>query len=256
MTSFESEASIEEKLIRQLTEGKSQWTFRDDIRSFDDLWDNFRRILVQNNKEIFDAHPLTDNEFLQVQNQLRFTSFYDAAVWLIGENGVVRVMIQREDASLGRVYPVVFKRADIAGGSSVYEVVHQIRFLRKEAMNRDRRGDVTLLINGLPMIHIELKNRSHPYMDGFRQIKQYLKENAFRDIFSTLQMFVVSNASDTRYIATASESELNEKFLSTWLDEANRPVTDYLSFAKAVLSIPEAHQWCLNIRSWTVNERP
>lgn len=63
MTSFESEASIEEKLIRQLTEGKSQWTFRDDIRSFDDLWDNFRRILVQNNKEIFDAHPLTDNEF-------------------------------------------------------------------------------------------------------------------------------------------------------------------------------------------------
>ena len=50
MTSFESEASIEEKLIRQLTEGKSQWTFRDDIRSFDDLWDNFRRILVQNNK--------------------------------------------------------------------------------------------------------------------------------------------------------------------------------------------------------------
>lgn len=101
MTSFESEASIEEKLIRQLTEGKSQWTFRDDIRSFDDLWDNFRRILVQNNKEIFDAHPLTDNEFLQVQNQLRFTSFYDAAVWLIGENGVVRVMIQREDASLG-----------------------------------------------------------------------------------------------------------------------------------------------------------
>lgn len=242
MTSFESEASIEEKLIRQLTEGKSQWTFRDDIRSFDDLWNNFRRILVQNNKEIFDAHPLTDNEFLQVQNQLRFTSFYDAAVWLIGENGVVRVMIQREDASLGRVYPVVFKRADIAGGSSVYEVVHQIRFLRKEAMNRDRRGDVTLLINGLPMIHIELKNRSHPYMDGFRQIKQYLKENAFRDIFSTLQMFVVSNASDTRYIATASDSELNEKFLSTWLDEGNRPVTDYLSFAKAVLSIPEAHQ--------------
>ncbi len=151
-------------------------------------------------------------------------------------------MIQREDASLGRVYPVVFKRADIAGGSSVYEVVHQIRFLRKETMNRNRRGDVTLLINGLPMIHIELKNRSHPYMDGFRQIKQYLKENAFRDIFSTLQMFVVSNASDTRYIATASESELNEKFLSTWLDEDNRPVTDYLSFAKAVLSIPEAHQ--------------
>ena len=109
-------------------------------------------------------------------------------------------------------------------------------------MNRDRRDDVTLLINGLPMIQIELKNRSHPYREAFNQIKKYLKEGAFRDIFSTLQMFVVSNASDTRYIATAGESDLNEKFLSAWLDEDNQPVTEYIAFAKAVLSIPAAHR--------------
>lgn len=131
---------------------------------------------------------------------------------------------------------------DIAGGSSVYEVVHQIEFPRKEQMNRDRRGDVTLLINGLPMIHIELKNRHHPYKEAFNQIKKYLKEGVFRDIFSTLQMFVVSNGSDTRYIAAAAESGLNEKFLSSWLDDANQPITDYLSFAKSVLSIPAAHK--------------
>lgn len=242
MSRYESEASIENKLIQQLTEGKSQWIFRDDIRTIEDLWENFRNILIQNNKDIFDENPLTDNEFQQVQNQLRFTSFYDAAAWLIGENGVARVMIQREDASLGREYPVVFKRDDIAGGSSVYQVVHQINFLRKEVMNRDRRGDVTLLINGLPMIHVELKNRNHSYMEGFNQIKGYLKEGAFRDIFSTLQMFVVSNATDTRYIATAAENKLNEKFLSTWLDEDNQPVTGYLEFAEAVLSVPAAHR--------------
>lgn len=242
MTSFESEESIENKLIAQLSEGESQWTFRKDIRTFDDLWANFRNILIQNNKEIFDEHPLTDLEFQQVQNQLRFPTFYDAARWLIGENGVVRVHIQREDASLGTVYPVVFKRADIAGGSSVYEVVHQLSFDRRDAMNRDRRGDVTLLINGLPMIHIELKNRSHPYMEAFNQIKKYLKEGVFRDIFSTLQMFVVSNATDTRYIAAASESELNEKFLSAWLGDDNEPITNYIEFAKAVLSIPAAHR--------------
>ena len=109
-------------------------------------------------------------------------------------------------------------------------------------MNRDRRGDVTLLINGLPMIQIELKNRSHPYREAFNQIKKYLKEGAFRDIYSALQMFVVSNASDTRYIATAGESDLNEKFLSAWLDEDNQPVTEYIAFAKAVLSIPAAHR--------------
>ena len=55
-------------------------------------------------------------------------------------------------------------------------------------------------------------------------------------------MFVVSNAADTRYIATAGESDLNEKFLSAWLDEDNQPVTEYLAFAKAVLSIPAAHR--------------
>lgn len=242
MAGFESEAMIEEKLIRQLTQGNSQWTFRNDLRTFDDLWANFRKILEQNNKDIFDEHPLTDNEFHQVQNQLRFTSFYDAGKWLMGENGIVRVGIQREDASLGSVYPVVFKRADIAGGSSVYEVVHQVQFPRWEAMNQSRRGDVTLLINGLPMIHIELKNRSHPYREGFNQIKKYLKEGAFQDIFSTLQMFVVSNASDTRYIAAASAQDLNEKFLSAWLDEDNKPITDYLAFAEKVLSIPAAHE--------------
>lgn len=161
---------------------------------------------------------------------------------MLGENGIARVSIQREDASLGTVQPVVFKRVDITGGSSVYEVVHQIEFERKEKMNRDRRGDVTLLINGLPMIHIELKNRSHPYKEAFNQIKKYLKEGAFRDIFSCLQMFVVSNGTDTRYIAAASENALNEKFLSVWLDDNNQPQSDYLTFSKAVLSIPAAHK--------------
>lgn len=242
MTAFEPELNIEEHLIQQLTEKQSQWTLRDDIRTMQDLWENFRRILVLNNKELFDEHPLTDLEFLQIQDQLRFPTFYDAAKWLMGENGIARLRVQREDAALGTVYPVVFKRVDIAGGSSVYEVVHQIEFPRKEQMNRDRRGDVTLLINGLPMIHIELKNRHHPYKEAFNQIKKYLKEGVFRDIFSTLQMFVVSNGSDTRYIAAAAESGLNEKFLSSWLDDANQPITDYLSFAKSVLSIPAAHK--------------
>ena len=242
MTSYESEESMEQHLLRQLTEQQSQWTLREDLHTIQDLWDNFRRILVNNNKELFDAHPLTDGEFLQVQNQLRFPTFYDGAKWMLGENGVARVDIQREDASLGTIHPVVFKRVDVAGGSSVYEVVHQIQFPRKEALDRNRRGDVTLLINGLPMIHIELKNRAHPYMEAFNQIKKYLKEGVFRDIFSTLQMFVVTNGADTRYIAAAAENSLNPQFLSLWLDNKNQPQTDYLSFARDVLSIPAAHR--------------
>lgn len=107
MTAFEPELNIEEHLIQQLTEKQSQWTLRDDIRTMQDLWKNFRRILVLNNKELFDEHPLTDLEFLQIQDQLRFPTFYDAAKWLMGENGIARVSVQREDAALGTVYPVV-----------------------------------------------------------------------------------------------------------------------------------------------------
>ena len=102
MTTFESEASIEEKLIQQLVEGESQWTFRGDIHTFDDLWNNFRKILIQNNKEIFDEHPLTDSEFQQVQNQLRFPTFYDAAQWLMGENGIVRSVSNGKMPNWGR----------------------------------------------------------------------------------------------------------------------------------------------------------
>lgn len=79
-------------------------------------------------------------------------------------------------------------------------------------------------------------------MDGFRQIKKYIAEGKFRGIFSNVQMFVVSNAVDTKYFAAARDTELKQKFISGWLDKENLPVCDYIDFAKAVLKIPEAHE--------------
>ena len=108
--------------------------------------------------------------------------------------------------------------------------------------DQNRRFDVSLLINGIPLIHIELKNRQHSYMDGFRQIKKYIREGKFTGVFSAVQMFVVSNAVDTKYFAAATEDQLNEKFLSGWEDADSVPVSDYLKFASQVLKIPEAHQ--------------
>lgn len=79
-------------------------------------------------------------------------------------------------------------------------------------------------------------------MDAFRQIKKYIGEGKFTGIFSAVQMFVISNGVDTRYFSAASDTELNPKFMSCWLDKDNNPVTDYLEFAKNVLRIPEAHE--------------
>ena len=238
----ELESIIEQKLIDQLIYGESQWTYRADLKTEEDLWNNFRYILEQNNKDRLNGEQLTDAEFDQVKNQLQFSSFYKAGEWLVGENGKVMVHVQRDTEKL---HLVVMNHEHIAGGSSVYEVINQYRALIDEDVQikaQDRRFDVTLMINGLPMIHIELKNKQHSYMEGFRQIKKYIGEGKFAGIFSAVQMFVISNGLDTKYFSAASDTELNPKFISGWLDKDNNPVTDYLEFAKSVLRIPEAHE--------------
>lgn len=239
----ELESVIEQKLIEQLIYGDSQWTYREDLKTEADLWKNFRYILEQNNKERLNGEPLSDVEFEQVKNQLQFSSFYKAGEWLVGENGKVMVHVQRDTE---RLHLVVMNHEHIAGGSSVYEVINQYNALKMDedsSVNaRDRRFDVTLMINGLPMIHIELKNKQHSYMDGFRQIKKYIGEGKFTGIFSAVQMFVISNGVDTKYFSAASDTELNPKFISGWLDKENNAVSDYLDFAKSVLRIPEAHE--------------
>ena len=239
----ELEAIIEQKLIEQLVYGDSQWVYREDLKTEEDLWENFKYILEQNNKDRLNGDSLSDSEFEQVKNQLQFSSFYKAGEWLVGENGKVQVHVQRDTE---RLHLVVMNHEHIAGGSSVYEVINQYSALKTDensnAPARDRRFDVTLMINGLPMIHIELKNKQHSYMDGFWQIKKYIGEGKFTGIFSAVQMFVISNGVNTKYFSAASDTELNPKFISGWLDENNNPVADYLDFAKCVLRIPEAHE--------------
>ena len=236
----ELEAIIERKLIEKLCDRDSQWTYRPDIRTEDALWDNFKYILEQNNKDKLADIPLSEAEFAKIKNDVSHATFYDAGKWLVGENGKVYVHVQRGNETL---HLVVMNNEHIAGGTSVYEVINQYQsFKSSEDDDHNRRFDVTLLINGVPMIHIELKNKEHSYMEGFRQIKKYIGEGKFRGLFSNVQMFVVSNAVDTKYFSAARDTELDKTFLSGWLDRKNLPVTDYIEFADQVLGIPEAHE--------------
>lgn len=239
---YTMEAKIEKQMIDQLISGESQWTYREDLKTEDLLWKNFFEKLEQNNVSALDGNPLTNQEKEQIKNQLNFVNYYEAAKWIVGENGIAKVQVQRENASLGSVRLEVLWRDNVAGGKSSYEVVNQVIREKNSQNDQDRRLDVTLLINGLPMIHIELKRRSEPFMDAFRQIKKYEKEGKFRGIYSTTQMFVVSNGTETRYIAAARENKLNEQFLIKWVDENNTPVVNLMDFTSHVLSIPRAHQ--------------
>ena len=103
--------------------------------------------------------PLTDKEFETIKTELllRTKTPFDAAKWLKGENGMARITIEREEPQLGSVSLILYSNQDIGGGISTYEVVHQIAKRGSNIEARDRRFDVTLLINGLPIVQIELK---------------------------------------------------------------------------------------------------
>ncbi|EHI74981.1 type I site-specific deoxyribonuclease [Streptococcus criceti] len=236
------EVELENQLIERLITGESQWSLRDDLRTEEDLWGNFFAKLEQNNTAALNGHPLTDQEKEQIKGQLDFTSYYEAAKWLVGENGIAKVDLQREDASLDNARLSVIWRDNVAGGKSSYEVVHQVIRNRSKELERDRRTDVSLLINGLPLIHIELKSASHSTDEAFNQIQKYDREGKFRGLYSSIQMFVISNKTNTRYIAAAKADKLNRKFLTKWVDKKNQPVEDLFAFAQQVLSIPRAHQ--------------
>ena len=237
------ESQMEELLIKQLSCDVSQWTYRDDLKCEADLWNNLREKLNRNNIDKLQGIPLTDGEMSQVKSFLldQAATTYKAARWLSGEHQVAQIPILRDDASLGEVSLMAVNSREVAGGSSSYEVINQYQAVKGDGSERNRRFDVTLLINGLPLIHIELKNRDHPFMDAFRQITKYCEEGKFRGLMGLVQMFVVSNGEQTRYIAADNHGNMNEKFLTRWVDESNEPIENYLSFAKAALNIPAAH---------------
>ena len=253
-TIHRDEAEIEQRLIDVLGEGHNQWTYRPDIKSEGALWQNLREKITHNNLSELGDVPLTDKEFDAIKTELllKTQTPFDAAKWLKGENGIARLSIEREEASLGRLPLVLYSNQDIGGGISTYEVVHQVAKQRESIDRRARRFDVTLLINGLPIVQIELKQvtAKDGVYQAFNQIKKYAEEGLFRNnIFSTLQLFVVSNEQTTRYFANALPKDMHKKFLFSWRTKDNKKVDPLYEFCKQVLNIPYAHRL---IASYTI----
>lgn len=245
------EAEVERRLIEVLGEGHNQWNYRPDLKSEDDLWKNLRKIITQNNLAEIGEMPITDHEFETIRTELlqKTKTPFEAAKWLKGENGIARITVEREDSTLGSMSLVLYSNQDIGGGISTYEVVNQIAKQKTDETGRDRRFDVTLLINGLPIVQIELKqvSASDGYFQAFNQIKKYAEEGVFRNnIFSTLQLFVVSNEQTTRYFANAMPKDLHRKFLFSWRTHDNEKVENLYEFVKLALNIPDAHRLIAN----------
>ena len=241
------EYELEQTLIEILTSRENQWTYRNDIKTEAAMWDNIRAHINRINIAKLNDTPLTDKEFASLRTAYRSATQtpFQAAQWLRGENGRCSLTIDREDVKLGRITLELFSNKDIAGGISSYEVVNQIQPEGEHTL----RSDVTLLINGLPIIHIELKAESAKdgYMQAFDQIKRYANSGFFQGIFASTQLFVISNKVATKYFARPANNsdkayESAKKFLFNWRTPDNEPVEDLFDFAREVLSIPTAHE--------------
>ena len=242
------ENEIEKRFIELLSTEQNQWTYRADLKTEKDLWNNLRGHINRINKKELADIPLTDSEFENVQSRFKAETAtpFKASQWLRGENGIASIKIPSEEKRIGKDLTLdIFSNKDICGGISSYEVVNQIT----PDTDRNMRGDVTLLINGLPIIHIELKAEyaKDGYMQAFEQIKRYAKEGFFNGIYATTQIFIISNKVATKYFARpASNDEKSfdgtKGFWFNWRTTENENVDELFAFTKQVLSIPMAHE--------------
>lgn len=136
----------------------------------------------------------------------------------------------------------IFDREEISAGKSRYQIAQQPRFSPRSDLYPKQRGDLMLLINGMPMFHIELKRSGVPISQATNQIERYHKAGAFSGIFSLVQVFVAMTPEECRYFTNTS-GQLNPAFYFRWADFNNVYMNDWDKVATHFLSIPMAHQF-------------
>ncbi len=238
-----SELIFEKEVIEYLCNIGSvkQWKYRNEIKTTEDLWNNFKRIIETNNQDKLSA-PLNNNEFAQVKRIINnLNTPYKAGQFLYGVNGVSEIYVELDNGK--KVYLTIFDQDQVGAGNTVYEIVNQIERPRIIEGKQNRRFDITLLINGLPIIQIELKKAMRSANESLNQMEQYIAEKQYSDIYSTLQILVAMTPHEIRYMANTTFDMFNKAFAFQWQDElTSLPVVSWKEFSDKVLSIPMAHE--------------
>ena len=243
---FTKEADFEEALIKVL----SNKGWENEVISHpteQDLIDNWANILFENNRGIdrLNNYPLTNGEMQQIMEQinnlrtpLKLNGFINGkTVSIIRDNPNDKQHFGKE------ISLKIYDRREIAAGQSRYQIVQQPVFPTKPKILNDRRGDLMLLINGMPVIHIELKKSGIPVSQACQQIEKYSHEGVFTGLFSLVQIFVAMTPEESKYFANPGpDGSFNPNYYFNWADFDNEPINNWKSIASSLLSIPMAHQ--------------
>lgn len=246
MDHFDKEADFENALIAAL----QSYGWEKKVIQYSteqDLIQNWANILFENNREIdrLNECPLIPEEMDELLEQIRSLRTPLALNGFI--NGKT-VSITRKNPADKRHYGkevslMIYNRYEIAAGKSRYQIVEQPLFPRHEKVLQDRRGDLMLLINGMPVFHIELKKSGVPVQEAVNQIEKYAHEGVFTGLFSLVQVFLAMNPEETLYFANPGpDGKFNPDFYFHWADANNDPINNWKQIAEQLLSIPMAHQ--------------
>ena len=211
---YQTESQLEENMINNLV---SQGYERLDVRSMDDLYVNLR---VQ-------IERLNDIKFSESEWKRFLLEYLDAP-----NDGIIEKTRKIQE---NHIYDFIFddgrlRNIKIIDKKNIHnnhlQVVNQVTVAKN-------RYDVSILVNGLPLVHIELKKRGVNIREAFNQIQRYEDEsfNLDNSLYKFVQIFVISNGTYTRYFANTTERDKsNYEFTCEWADAKNRVIVDLEDF--------------------------
>ena len=234
MGSYESESKLEDRMIDQLRKQGYQYV---EINDVNELEKNFREQVNLHNRGELNFKDLSDKEFERLMVKISGKGIFQSAKELRQKQD-----IQRDDGSV--VYLELFNTKDWCRNN--FQVTHQTTVEGKYT----NRYDVTILINGLPLVQIELKRRGIDMKEAFNQIQRY-KRHSYSGLYKFIQLFIISNGVDTKYFANGDQ-ELNYGFTFYWTDVNNERITNLEQFC--VFFLDRCHIGKMIARYMIINE--
>lgn len=239
-----AEDKFEQAVIQELV--SEEWDYLPAYSgvTVDKLYQQWRDILNKNNAHRLEGTPLSDSEFDQVVLELnKNKTTYDAQLMLAGAGGVGAIPLNRDDGS--QLELEIFYGDEVAGGRSRYEIFNQITFNNlTNSLSAKRRIDIMLLINGLPVAHVEEKDQSlQNQWNAFEQLKKYHGDGMYTGLFSFVQVQFIMSQSLAYYFSRPKNVEsYNHDFVFSWRDEQGKEVTDAMRFIHEVMGIPALYR--------------
>ncbi|SES13008.1 type I restriction endonuclease subunit R [Salipaludibacillus aurantiacus] len=215
--SYQTEAKLEENMIKQLI---NQGYEPVKIPNYASLITNFRSQINLFNEKKLNGYPLTDNEFNRLLTTIEGKSIFHSAKILRDKQ-----IIERDDGT--QVYIELLNTRDWC--KNLFQVTTQTTVTGKY----ENRYDVTILINGLPLVQVELKRRGLDFKEAFNQIQRYRK-HSYKGLYRYIQIFVISNGMDTKYFSN-SDGDILYGFTFFWSDEKNKIITNLQEFTETFL---------------------